>query len=222
MWSSPQEANRHIETGGFTSERILLFISNLSLLTNVEEGRIGRVTLLEIWFIVEGIDDDVFEGKVEECNSEYESIEKGINIEDGVHDNFLTVEPWEYKVSIVPNKSAEFLFRIQKLISPNSDPAARIHDEQSSPTGGPKSRAVTDVPEKGRKEYKQAHSTVKIVKREREKMRETESKRDNVKIRDTQINGLTDGLTNWQAGRLAERHIDRPADRQKDRQTDTR
>ena len=48
VWSSPQEANRHIETGGFTSELILLFISNLSLLTNEEEGRIGRVTLLEI------------------------------------------------------------------------------------------------------------------------------------------------------------------------------
>ena len=196
MWSSPQEANRHIETGGFTSERILLFISNLSLLTNVEEGRIGRVTLLEIWFIVEGIDDDVFEGKVEECNSEYESIEKGINIEDGVHDNFLTVEPWEYKVSIVPNKSAEFLFRIQKLISPNSDPAARIHDEQSSPTGGPKSRAVTDVPEKGRKEYKQAHSTVKIVKREREKMRETKReimwKLETHRSMDWQMDWLTD------------------------------
>ena len=104
VWSSPQEANRHIETGGFTSELILLFISNLSLLTNEEEGRIGRVTLLEIWFTVEGIDDDVSEGKVEECNSEGKLKEKGINIEDGVHDNLLTVEPWEYKVSIVPNK----------------------------------------------------------------------------------------------------------------------
>ena len=118
MWSSPQEANRHIETGGFTSELILLFISNLSLLTNVEEGRIGRVTLLEIWFIVEGIDDDVFEGKVEECNSEYESIEKGINIEDGVHDNFLTVEPWEYKVSIVPNKSAKKIIESKNWYHP--------------------------------------------------------------------------------------------------------
>ena len=147
---SPQEANRHIETGGFTSELILLFISNLSLLTNGEEGRIGRVTLLEIWFTVEGSDDDVSEGRVEECNPEGKLKEKGINIEDGVHANFSTVEPWQYKVSTVPNKSAEFLFRIQKLISPNSDPAARIHDEQSSSTGGPKSRAMTDVQEKGK------------------------------------------------------------------------
>ena len=33
-------------------------------------------------------------------------------------------------------------------------------------------------------------------KRESEKMRKSESKRDKMKIRDTQIDGLTDGLTN--------------------------
>ena len=122
MWSSPQEANRHIETGGFTSERILLFISNLSLLTNGEEGRIGRVTLLEIWFTVEGSDDDVSEGRVEECNPEGKLKEKGINIEDGVHANFSTVEPWQYKVSTVPNKSAKKTIDITHFWSCSKNP----------------------------------------------------------------------------------------------------
>ena len=116
-----------------------------------------------------------FEGKEEEmliAQVEGE-IKNDFPIEDGVQASFFTLEPWLYRMSIVPNNIAELGLKFQKLISPDSDPDANIHEEEFVPIGGPKARAVTDIPENGRKVCKHAHCTVvktnnEVCERERD------------------------------------------------------